>query len=177
MTADTATATMPSPWPLAEATLASLPSSRYLWNLSLTTRAATEVELEKYEARKVREDWQWLYGADAGILPVPPAVLVGPPVKFAAPAAAPVPAGFEPVPVPEPPALPSPAVPQLALNPVAEMAMQRFQEAHDAQDAAEAARPEPSGEPDTGPEGTQVIAAVSAETEAIPVVTAEGEQK
>jgi hypothetical protein len=94
-------------------------------------RPASEVEQEKYEARKLRDDWNWLYSPDAGLLPPPvpaPAVAVpAAPQHIARPFVAP------PAPAPEAPADPAPV-----LGPVAELAMERFQSQHDAQDEREA---------------------------------------
>jgi hypothetical protein len=58
MTAETST--QMSPWPLAEATLAELPFSRYLWDGS-PVRSATEAEAAEYARRLTSPEWQRLY--------------------------------------------------------------------------------------------------------------------
>jgi hypothetical protein len=166
MTAETATQARPSPWPVAEETLASLPASRYLWVLSLPVRGASEAERAEYAARVTDAGWASIYGpAPAACMAPPPVIQVAvrpPAVVPAQPlAAAPVPDDVladEGEADPEPPAPVSPE----------DAAEQRSKAALAAWTPRQG---EPSGVTDTGPAATAVIPAAGAHTEIVPAIT------
>lgn len=153
---DTDTRTRPSPWPLAEETLARNPSLAYLWDPSRPVRAATEVDHARieeaaYAEASCEERRAWVRGCFAGVRPVLPA-----------------PPEAEPEPFLEP--LPLPALDETTgLPPITDLdrglaeTVQRFLAIHQAQDAAEAkdtAEPVPH-------DATVAIAAIQDHADAI----------
>jgi hypothetical protein len=179
-TADTTmTPPAPSPWPIAEATLAALPSSRYLWDTALPVRAATEADEARWSAQKSDLAWAAGNGDPYGVLPVP-----------ASPPVLPVPTASDVPAIPAAP--PAPAVPPVpptaASNREDDKAEQRAKsdlarwtghapgspEALAAyQDASNAIHYEMADADPAGPDGTAIIPAAHAETETLPAITAD----
>lgn len=154
----------PRSWPVTDADIPAIgielvqerPDVAWTVSPSVPPREPTAVEQDKYDSRRLREDWAWLYGAETGILPPPPRLVTGPFVAEVPPAgpAATVPEG--------PAAIPGQAAERLGLGPLdphAEAVAAQFIADHEAEDKRTA---------------TVTIPAVDAITTITPTVTPDG---